>query len=87
MLYKPWITGFPPQQPRYKPLHYITYWTVLVCFNNCNISKLSHKSTTSEAFEDICQVVLDGISENMASLVQYGKYGATKTTDSKTIGY
>ena len=56
-------------------------------FNNWNIIKLSHKATTSEAFEDIYQVSLDGISDNMASLVQPGKYGATDTTDTPKMGY
>ena len=40
---------------------------------------LSHKDTTIEDFEDINQVVLDGISDNMALLVQSCKYGAMKT--------
>ena len=30
------------------------------------------------------QVVLDGISDNMASLVESGKYGVINTTDMKT---
>ena len=55
-------------------------------FNNCNIIALSHRTTTSEAFEDINQVVLDGISYKMASLVQSGKYGAMNTTDASTMG-
>ena len=41
----------------------------------------------SEAFEEIHQVLLHGISENMASLVQSGKYGAMNTTFPKTIYY
>ena len=48
---------------------------------------MSHKTTTSEAFEDIHQVVLDGISENMDSLVQPDKYGAINTTEKSTMGY
>ena len=35
----------------------------------------------------IHQVVLDGISDNMASLVESGKYGAIKTTDTSTNGF
>ena len=51
------------------------------------IITLSHKATTSEAFEDIHQVVLYGIRKNMASFVKSGKYGDTKTTDSTTMVY
>ena len=53
---------------------------MLGSFNNWNIITLSDKSTTGDAFEDINQVVLDGISDNMASLVQSGKYGTINTT-------
>ena len=85
---KPWVTGLPPQQqPRYQSVIYYKHWTVIYSFNNCNIIKLSHKFTTSEAFEEIHQVFLHGISENMASLVQSGKYGAMNTTCPKTIYY
>ena len=45
---------------------------------------MSQKSTPSETFDEINQVVLDGISDNMASLVESGKYGAIKTTDTTT---
>ena len=88
MLDKPWIPSLPPQQQLvYQPVHDFTYLPVLVCFNNWNIIILSHKSTTSDAFEEIHQVILDGISENMAFLVQSGKYGAINTTYSTRIGY
>ena len=33
------------------------------------------------------KAVLDDISDNMASLVQLGKYGATNAADTTTIGY
>ena len=42
---------------------------------------MSQKSTLSDAFDEIHQVVLDGISDNMASLVEAGNYGAINTTD------
>ena len=41
---------------------------------------MSQKSTLYEAFDEIHQVLLDEISDNVVSLVQYGKYGAIKTT-------
>ena len=51
MLDKPWVSGSPPQQQmRYQKVHDYTYWQLLGCFNNWNIIKLSHKSTTSGYF-------------------------------------
>ena len=47
---------------------------------------MSHKATTSEVFEEIHKVFPDRINDNMASLVQYGKYGAMNTTDTSTMG-
>ena len=75
------------QQPRYWPVTDWSYWSVIRSFNNWNIFTLSHKSTKSEAFEEIHQVVLDGISENMASFFQSGKYGAMNTIDTSKMGY
>ena len=51
------------------------------------IIEFSSKSTSSETFDAIHQVVLDGISDNMASLVESGKYGAINTTDTSTNGF
>ena len=56
-------------------------------FDNWNIITLLHKGTRSEVFGDIYQVVLDGISDNMASLVQYGEYGTMNTTYTETMIY
>ena len=47
--------------------------------NNWNIIELTPKSTPLEEFDEIHKVVLDRISENMASLVQSGMYGASNT--------
>ena len=55
--------------------------------DNWNIIEFSSKSTSSETFDEINQVVLDGISDNMASLVESGKYGAINTTDTSTNGF
>ena len=85
ILEKPWISGISSdKQERYKPATKCTYWTVLGAFNNWNIIELSSKSTSSDTFDEIHQVVLDGISDNMASLVESGKYGAVNTTDTST---
>ena len=45
------------------------------------------KSTSSDTFDEIHQVVLDGISDNMALLVESVKYGAINTTDTSTNGF
>ena len=67
MLDKPQTYGIPSEkQERYNPVTKCTYWPVLGAFNNWNIIELSSKSTSSETFDEIHQVVLDGISDNMA---------------------
>ena len=81
ILDKPWISGIPSyEQDRYKPVTKCTYCPLLCSFKNWNIILLSHKSTPSDAFDEIHQVVLEGISDNMASLFESGKYGAINTT-------
>ena len=71
MLDKAWISSIPSdKQDRYKPVIMCTYWPVSGAFNNWNIIKFSSKSTSSDTFDEIHQVVLDGISDNMASLVE-----------------
>ena len=82
MLDKPWIYGISSdKQERYKHVTKCTYWPVLVSFNNWNIIQLSPESTSSDTFDEIHQVFLDGISDNMASLVESGKYGSINITD------
>ena len=56
-------------------------------FKNWNIITLSHKATSNEDFEEIHQIFLDGISDNMASLVQSGKHGAINKTDKTKMVY
>ena len=72
------------KQERYQPLTNCTYFPVLWSFNNCNIIQLSQKSTPYDEFYEIHQVVLDVISDHMASLFKSGKYGAINTTDIAT---
>ena len=85
MLDKPWISGIQPdKQERYKTVTKCSYWPVLGSLNNWNIIELSQKSTSSDPFDETHQVVLGGISDNMASLVEPGKYGSINTTDTPT---
>ena len=44
------------------------------------------KISTFEAFDEIHKVVIDGISENTASLVQSSMYGAINIDDTTTNG-
>ena len=60
---------------------------MLGSFKNWNIIKISNKATSSEDLNKINQVVLDGIRNNIAALVQTGKYGAINTIDTNTMGY
>ena len=85
MLHKPWIPGIPSdEQERYKSFTKCTYWPVLGSFNNWNIIPLSHKSTASDASDEIHQVVLDEKSDNKVSLVESVNSVAINTTDTKT---
>ena len=77
----------PEKQERYKHFTKCNYWPVLGEFNNWNIIELSSKSSSSETFDEIHQVVLDCISDNMASLVESVKYGAINTTGTSTNGF
>ena len=88
MLDKPWISGIPSdKQKRYKPVTNCTYWPVLVSFDNCNIIHLSQKSTPSDAFDEIYQFFPDGISDNMALLVESEKHEFINTTYTSTNGF
>ena len=70
MLDKSYYYGVNPnKQPRYQPVVDCKYWNVLGYFNNWNIIKFSNKSTSSEEFDAVHTVVLDDISDNMASIV------------------
>ena len=85
MLDKTCVSGIPlDKQDHYKSVTKCTCWPVLGAFNNWNIIQLSSKSTSSDTFDKIHQVVLDGISDNMESLVGLGKYGAINTTYTST---
>ena len=60
---------------------------MLGTFNNCNIIMFKNKTTSSEDFGDILNVVLDGINDNISSLMHKVKYGATNTADITTMVY
>ena len=87
MLDKPWIyVTQSTKQARYQTVINCNYWPVLGPYKNWNIIELTPKSTTSEAFDETHKVVLDGIIENMASLVQSGMYGAINTYGNTSNG-
>ena len=88
MLDKPGIRGFPPQQqPWLQPVICIDYWLMTGSFQNWNFIAFLHKAKKVEDFKDIYNVAFDGISDNMSSLVQYGKYGAINKTYTSIMGY
>ena len=72
------------KQVLYQPVTICTYCPVPGSYNNCNIIELTPKSTPFEAFDKIQQVILYGISDNMASLVQSGMYDAINIYDTTT---
>ena len=51
------------------------------------MTQLSQKSTPSDTFYEIHQVVLDRISDNMTSLVESRGYGSINITDTTTNGF
>ena len=88
ILQKPWISDITPnKQARHQHIKNWTYWKIIGLFKNWNTIQLSQKSTPFEAFEVIHQVFLDDISDNMASLFQYGKYCAINTADTIANGF
>ena len=88
IIYQPRINGVQStKQTRYQPVKDCNYWPVLVPNNNWNIIHLTPKSIPSEAFDDKHPVVLDGISENMTSLVQSGTHGAINTDYTTANGF
>ena len=88
ILDKTWAYGIDPtKQPHYQPVVECIYWPVLDSFNNWNIIQFTNKTTSSEEFYAVHKVFLDGISDNIAYLVQIGKYGVINATDTSTMGY
>ena len=88
MLNQPCISGITSKKKsRYQPVTNCTYWPVLGPYKNWYIIHLSPKSTPFGEFEEIHQAVRDRISDNMASLVQYGKYDSINTSVTRTSGY
>ena len=75
------------KQARYQSVANCTFWPVLGSYKNWNIIELTPRSITFEAFDDIHKVFLDGISEDMASLVQSGIYGANNTAKNTTNAF
>ena len=49
---------------------------MLGLLNNWDILQFNNKTTSSENFDAFHKVVIDGISDNMASIVKLGTYGA-----------
>ena len=48
---------------------------------------MSQNSSPSDAFDEINQVFLDGVIDNIYSLVEPVKYGAINTTETTTNGF
>ena len=88
ILEKPWDYKVDHRKHLYcQPVVGCTYWTLVGSFNNCNIIQFINKTPSSEEFDTVHKVVIYGISDNMAYLVQLGKYSAIHTADPTTMGY
>ena len=88
MMNKSWEYKFESnKQPRYQPVVDCILFLVLGSFNNCNIIQFTIKTTSSEDFDVVHKLFLDGINENMASLIHLRKYGAINVVDTTTMSY
>ena len=88
MLDNPWYSVVAlPNQLFYQPVQDFKYWLVLDYLNNWNIITFSNKNTTGEDFKKHFQVVFDEISDNMDSMVKYGKYDDMNTKDTTKLVY
>ena len=87
MIDQPYSSDIPFKKTLYQPVIDCTYWPVLVSYDNWNIIEITPKSTPFEAFDELHQVVLDGVSYNMESLFRPGSYGAINTSDTTTNGF
>ena len=88
MLDKTWDYKVDPNKHRrYEPVVEFTYWHVLGSFINSNIIKFNNKTTSSENFDAVHEIVLDEISDTMISTVELGKYGAINAVDTPAMGY
>ena len=83
-----WYYGFDTtKQPCYQPVVDCIYWPVLGFFNNWNIIQYTNNTKSSEDFDEMNKVLLDGIRNNMAYLVWLGKYGAINAANPTKTGY
>ena len=86
MLEKPWAYGVDPNKhPCYQPIEDYTYWPMSVYINNCNTNKFTNRSTSIEDCDVVHKVLIESISDNMALLVQLGKYGSINAVDTTTM--
>ena len=88
VLYRPRSPDLPhTAQPIYNLVFDCTYWPVLGTYNNWNITNFKNNCTSSEDFDKINRVVLDGIIDNMKLLVNTGKYNTINKTDIRAMVY
>ena len=75
------------EQQRYKTFVGCIYWPLLGSLNNQNIIHFTNENISSEELDEVHQVVLDRISDNMASFVQKGGCGTINEIYETTLGY
>ena len=77
----------PSEQPRYSPVQQCTYSSILGAYNDWVIMDFKNKATPEEEFDELHAIVLDGMAESKAQLVEIDGYGALSTDDDRTEGY
>ena len=88
MLNHPWAYGVDPTKyPCYQPVEGCIYWPVLGSLNKFNIINFTNKYTSSEYFNAVHKLLLDGIRYNMASLLQLDKFSSINSAYPTTMCY
>ena len=75
------------KQLSYQPVVEFAYYPVLGSFNNWNTIWFTNKIAILKDFDTVHKVVMYGISDNMASLIQLEKFGAINALYPTTMGY
>ena len=63
------------------------YKSILGDFNNWAIVEFANKGTDNTTFEEINEIIVDGLAMNMAPLIKPGNFGAIRINNDSKHGY
>ena len=75
------------EHPRYWRVDNVVYVSNIGSFNEWKPVTFDNSSTTEEEFDDINQVIIDGISYKIWSFVTRGYFGTVSNDNTKKDGY